>query len=170
MVASRLRFDTDRDAGRRIPWIPSAAWRPEYPEKAIVDRRSRRRIANPVDTNGRLEDTMVTRVSAHPSHAHASHNDRSARGVGWSPGHRASTRQQAGVDDDLAPLGVPAVVVGAVLLLLGLVASGSLSGWVREYGLLLIAVYTGYMALAAALSGWGTHMIYKRRSGVRGRE
>ncbi|MFG3621016.1 hypothetical protein [Nocardia sp. NPDC047654] len=78
--------------------------------------------------------------------AHASHDDRSGRGGGWSPGHRASTRQQAGVDDDLAPLGVPAVVVGAVLLRLGLVASGSLSGWVHEYGLLLIAVYTGYMA------------------------
>ncbi|WP_280245613.1 hypothetical protein [Nocardia abscessus] len=108
---------------------------------------------------------MVTRVSAH-----VSSNDRPGHGVGWSPAHRATTRQQAGVDDDLAPLGVPAVVVGAVLLLVGFVASGSLRSWVHEYGLLLIAVYTGYMVLAAALTGWGTHMIYKRRTGARSRE
>jgi hypothetical protein len=162
LVASRLRFDTDRGAGRRNP---SAVWRPKTPKKAIVDRGSRPGIANPVDTNGRLEDTMVTRVSAD-----VSNNDRSGLGLGWSPAHRASTRQQTGADDDLAPLGVPAVVVGAVLLLVGLTASGLLSDWVREYGLLLIAVYTGYMVLAAALSGWGTHMIYKRRTGVHGRD
>ncbi|WP_280296743.1 hypothetical protein [Nocardia abscessus] len=107
---------------------------------------------------------MVTRVSAD-----VSNNDRSGRG-GWSPAHHPSTLQQAGVDDDLAPLGVPAVVVGAVLLLGGLTAAGLLSGWVHEYGLLLIAVYTGYMVLAAALTGWGTHMIYKRRTGVHSRE
>ncbi|WP_433195796.1 hypothetical protein ACQP1G_42395 [Nocardia sp. CA-107356] len=65
----------------------------------------------------------------------------------------------AGLDDQLLPLRIPALVVGVVLICLGLAALGWLNAWVRDYGgILVVLAYVQYMTLASALEIWGLRM------------
>jgi protein-S-isoprenylcysteine O-methyltransferase Ste14 len=65
-------------------------------------------------------------------------------------------------DEDLAPLGVPALVVGVMLICAGLAALLPLRSWARDYGLVLvIPAYILHMSLAGALGMWGMRTIRK---------
>ncbi|MEV6138434.1 hypothetical protein AB0L63_20710 [Nocardia sp. NPDC051990] len=73
-----------------------------------------------------------------------------------------STR--AVLDEQLAPLRIPALVVGALLICLGVVALLPLPGWLHDYGSwLVIAAYLQYMAMATTVEVWGLRMSRKSR-------
>ncbi|MEU7765812.1 hypothetical protein AB0B25_11890 [Nocardia sp. NPDC049190] len=107
---------------------------------------------------------MVTRVSVNPLDIPFL--------TGSRRGRRDSTcsgpSYLSGVDEDLAPLGVPAVVLGAMLIGGGLAALLLMTGWSRDYGsLLVIVAFVLYMSLAAALEVWGWRLIRRLRNSAR---
>ncbi|MFI6368157.1 hypothetical protein ACIBG0_36090 [Nocardia sp. NPDC050630] len=68
------------------------------------------------------------------------------------------------LDEQLAPLRIPALVLGALLICLGLVALLPLRGWLHDYGAeLVIAAYLQYMAIATTLEVWGLRRPTKGR-------
>ncbi|WP_062985422.1 hypothetical protein [Nocardia anaemiae] len=86
--------------------------------------------------------------------AAAQPNSRSA------PDSRRSARLL--LDEQLAPLRIPALVLGALLIGLGVAALLPLRGWLRDYGAeLVIAAYLQYMAIATTLEVWGLRLTRK---------
>ncbi|WP_159851075.1 hypothetical protein [Nocardia sp. CY41] len=75
-----------------------------------------------------------------------------------------------GLDAQLAPLRIPALVLGVVLLALGGVALVALRGWWRDFGgPLVIVAYLQYLGVAAAVAWWGLRRVRRhRRSSRRG--
>lgn len=66
------------------------------------------------------------------------------------------------LDEQLAPLRIPALVVGALLICLGVAALLPLRGWLHDYGgWLVIAAYLQYMAMATTLEVWGVRLTRK---------
>ncbi|MEV5833292.1 hypothetical protein [Nocardia sp. NPDC052112] len=66
------------------------------------------------------------------------------------------------LDEQLAPLRTPALVLGTLLICLGVVALMPLRGWLNDYGTwLVIAAYLQYMAIATTLEVWGLRMTRK---------
>ncbi len=105
---------------------------------------------------------MVTTDSTHNSVA-----TRNRSAVPRVPGgSRSSADRPApsalGLDRQLAPLRKPALVLGAALLCIGLVALVPLRAWWHDYGgVLVVAAYLQYMALAGTLEIWGIRMTRK---------
>ncbi|WP_063049812.1 hypothetical protein [Nocardia arthritidis] len=87
-------------------------------------------------------------------------------GTGVPPAARSSrsatadpARSPRGFDEQLAPLRIPALVVGTLMICLGLVALLPLRAWLHDYGpWLVIAAYLQYLGIAAALAIWGLRM------------
>ncbi|WP_159851362.1 hypothetical protein [Nocardia sp. CY41] len=70
------------------------------------------------------------------------------------PGVRTPPR--SGLDAQLAPLRIPAVVLGVGLLAAGVVALVPLRGWWRDYGgPLVVVAYLQYLGVAATVMWWG---------------
>ncbi|MEU7629745.1 hypothetical protein AB0C34_07120 [Nocardia sp. NPDC049220] len=107
---------------------------------------------------------MVTRVSVNPLDIPFLAGTRRGRRDSKCSG----SSYLAGVDEDLAPLGVPAVVLGAMLIGGGLAALLLMTGWSRDYGsLLVIVAFVLYMSLAAALEVWGWRLIRRLHKSAR---
>ncbi|WP_174187381.1 hypothetical protein [Nocardia barduliensis] len=67
-----------------------------------------------------------------------------------------------GLDEQIAPLRIPALVLGALLMCTGVVALVLLPAWLRDYGgWLVIAAYLQYMGIGATLAVWGLRMTRK---------
>ncbi|MFG3619302.1 hypothetical protein [Nocardia sp. NPDC047654] len=82
---------------------------------------------------------------------------RSSRGTTADP-----VRSTRGFDEQLAPLRIPALVLGALMIFLGLVALLPLRGWLHDYGAwLVIAAYLQYLGVAVTLEIWGLRMTAK---------
>ncbi|WP_157124054.1 hypothetical protein [Nocardia pseudovaccinii] len=82
------------------------------------------------------------------------------------PGPRSATGSARSarvlLDEQLAPLRIPALVLGALLICLGVAALLPLRGWLHDYGAeLVIAAYLQYMAIATTLEVWGLRMTGK---------
>ncbi|MEU2253468.1 hypothetical protein [Nocardia xishanensis] len=60
-----------------------------------------------------------------------------------------------GENDDIAPLGAPALVLGVMLIGAGLAALLKIRNWSRDYGWLVYVAYFLYMSLAGSSSVWG---------------
>ncbi|MGY4098997.1 hypothetical protein ACW2Q0_05450 [Nocardia sp. R16R-3T] len=74
----------------------------------------------------------------------------------------ADSARSALLDEELAPLGIPAVVLGTLLICLGVAALLPLRGWLHDYGgWLVIAAYLQYMAIATTLELWGLRVTRK---------
>ncbi|WP_328412155.1 hypothetical protein [Nocardia sp. NBC_00403] len=102
---------------------------------------------------------MVTRASIHSFDAFTVIGDQS-RAVARS---RQLSRQRR-IDDELAPLGIPALALGMMLIGAGLAFLPLTIGWASDYGPLM--VYTAYilhLSLAIALSVWGGRRIRDHR-------
>ncbi|MEV2225613.1 hypothetical protein AB0E01_37935 [Nocardia vinacea] len=100
-------------------------------------------ISNPFETGG-----IGSPAASQPSSRTAADSARSTRVL---------------LDEQLAPLRIPARVLGALLICLGVVALLPLRGWLHDYGAeLVIAAYLQYMAIATTLEVWGL-----RRKGPR---
>lgn len=90
-------------------------------------------------------------------------------GSGGPPAARSSrsatadpARSARGFDEQLAPLRIPALVLGALMICLGLLALLPLRAWLRDYGAwLVIAAYLQYLGVAATLEIWGLRMTAK---------
>ncbi len=62
--------------------------------------------------------------------------------------------------EQLAPLRIPALVLGTLLICLGVAALLPLRAWVHDYGgWLVIVAYVQYMTMATALEIWGLRMV-----------
>ncbi|MFQ6330625.1 hypothetical protein ACLMAL_31430 [Nocardia sp. CWNU-33] len=102
---------------------------------------------------------MVTRASIHSLDAFTVIGDRS----------RASARsrqlpQQRSIDDELAPLGIPALALGMMLIGAGFAFLPLTIGWAGDYGPLMVCTaYILYLSLAIALSMWGVRRIRDHR-------
>ncbi|MEV6426565.1 hypothetical protein [Nocardia sp. NPDC051463] len=105
---------------------------------------------------------MVTRASSHSLDAFT---------VIGGP-NRASARsrrvlQQRRIDDELAPLGIPALALGMVLTCAGLALLPLMTGWAGDYGPLMVyTAYILYLSLTVALSVWGVRRIRDHRRSV----
>ncbi|MEU2253470.1 hypothetical protein [Nocardia xishanensis] len=78
-----------------------------------------------------------------------------------------TARSTRSLDEQLAPLRIPALVLGTLLICLGVAALLPMRAWVHDYGgWLVIVAYLQYMAMASALEIWGLRMI---RTGHRGK-
>lgn len=93
-----------------------------------------------------------------------------ARGTGGPAASQPSSRAAADSarsarvlrDEQLAPLRIPALVLGALLICLGVAALLPLRGWLHDYGgELVIVAYLQYMAIATTLEVWGLRMTRK---------
>ncbi|MEV0032667.1 hypothetical protein [Nocardia sp. NPDC050793] len=69
-------------------------------------------------------------------------------------GNLPSPNTRAG-NDDIAPLGVPALVLGVMLAGAGFAALLKVRSWSRDYGCLVYVAYILYISLAGSLSVWG---------------
>ncbi len=66
------------------------------------------------------------------------------------------------LDEQLAPLRIPAVVLGTLLICAGVAALLPLRAWLHDYGgWLVIVAYLQYMAMATTLELWGLRMTRK---------
>ncbi|MFD0363002.1 hypothetical protein ACFQZZ_16280 [Nocardia sp. GCM10030253] len=105
---------------------------------------------------------MVTRASSHSLDAFTV--------IGGQTRASARSRQlpqQHGIDDDLAPLGIPALALGLMLIGAGLAFLPLMRGWAGDYGPLMVCTaYILYLSLAVALSVWGAHRIRDHRRSV----
>ncbi|MFE7740775.1 hypothetical protein [Nocardia sp. NPDC057455] len=87
-------------------------------------------------------------------------------GTGVSAAARSSRSAAAdsagsvrGFDEQLAPLRIPALVLGTLMICLGIVALLPLRAWLHDYGAwLVIAAYLQYLGIAATLEIWGLRM------------
>ncbi|MEV4235760.1 MULTISPECIES: hypothetical protein [unclassified Nocardia] len=99
-------------------------------------------VPNPFETGG----TGIP-AAAQPNSRSAADTGRPARAL---------------LDEQLAPLRIPALVLGALLICLGVAALLPLRGWLHDYGgELVIAAYLQYMAMATTLEVWGLRMTRK---------
>ncbi|MGW4720824.1 hypothetical protein [Nocardia sp. NPDC004260] len=72
------------------------------------------------------------------------------------------------LDAQLAPLRIPALVLGVVLLALGVVALVPMRAWSRDYGApLVIIAYLQYLGVAATVAWWGLHKAGRHRDSSR---
>jgi hypothetical protein len=117
------------------------------------------RDTNLLANDDRLEDVMAARVSVNPLATD------SPTVTARNPSASSPSPHLAGIDEDLAPLGVPALVVAIMLICAGLAAILPLRSWASDYCLVLvIAVYLLYilhMSLAGAMGMWGMRTIRK---------
>lgn len=83
----------------------------------------------------------------------------------------ASIPSACELDAQLAPLRIPALVLGVVLLALGVVALVPMRAWSRDYGApLVIIAYLQYLGVAATVAWWGLRTVgHHRDSSRRGR-
>ncbi|WP_433755262.1 hypothetical protein [Nocardia sp. CA-135398] len=96
-------------------------------------------IPNPFDTSG-----VGIPAASQPNSRSAPDSSRPARVL---------------LDEQLAPLRIPALVLGALLISLGVAALLPLRGWLHDYGAeLVIAAYLQYMAIATTLEVWGLRL------------
>ncbi|MGY1945987.1 hypothetical protein [Nocardia asiatica] len=79
--------------------------------------------------------------------------------VGSLPGTGGTTDPAPsahGLDEQIAPLRIPALVLGALLICTGMVALMPLQAWLRDYGgWLVAAAYLQYMGIGVTLVVWG---------------
>ncbi|MFE6924447.1 hypothetical protein ACFVAV_25715 [Nocardia sp. NPDC057663] len=65
-------------------------------------------------------------------------------------------RASPAVESSIAPLAMPGLIIGLVLVVLGLAALLRLADWAGNYGpVLVILAYAFYMAAAVRLVQWG---------------
>ncbi|MFE7799600.1 hypothetical protein [Nocardia sp. NPDC057440] len=101
---------------------------------------------------------MVTRASSHSLDAFT------VIGGPNRPNTRPQLPPQRRIDDDLAPLGIPALTLGTILILTGLAALPLMNGWAGDYGPLMVyTAYLLYLSLTVALSVWGVRRIRDHR-------
>ncbi|RDI55209.1 hypothetical protein [Nocardia mexicana] len=68
-------------------------------------------------------------------------------------------RSTSATDEEFAPLAVPAITVGAVMMVAVIVTADRIPGWGRDYGEFLVFLALAvYLGLAAAVAGWGVGM------------
>ncbi|MFQ6398766.1 hypothetical protein ACLMAJ_35675 [Nocardia sp. KC 131] len=104
---------------------------------------------------------MVTRAFSHSLDAFTA--------IGGRNRASAHTRlpQQRRIDDDLAPLGIPALALGVMLTVAGLTVLPLMTEWAIDYG--HVTVYTAYilyLTLTVALSVWGVRRIRDHRRSI----
>ncbi|WP_406230738.1 hypothetical protein [Nocardia sp. NBC_01009] len=101
---------------------------------------------------------MVTRASMHSLDAFTVIGDRSRASA------RSRLPQQRSIDDELAPLGIPALALGMMLIGTGLAFLPLMREWAGNYGPLMVCTaYILYLSLAIALSMWGVRRIRDHR-------
>ncbi|MFQ6332084.1 hypothetical protein ACLMAL_39070 [Nocardia sp. CWNU-33] len=101
---------------------------------------------------------MVTRASIHSLDAFTAIGDRSRASA------HSRLPQQRRIDDELAPLGIPALALGMMLIGTGLAFLPLTIGWASDYGPLMVyTAYILYLSLAIALSVWGGRRIRDHR-------
>lgn len=79
------------------------------------------------------------------------------------------TRSVRGLDEQLAPLRIPALVLGTLLICLGVAALVPLRAWLHDYGgWLVVAAYLQYMGIAVTLGVWGLRTTRRGESAAEG--
>ncbi len=69
--------------------------------------------------------------------------------------HSTASIEQPGRDTELAPLGIPAIVVGVSLLAAALATFPRLDGWIERYGSMVSVAFVVLLVVAAGFCRWG---------------